>query len=155
MVDGGRGQLAVALAAASDLGLHDFRIVGLAKERENVPWATSSSTASTCPARRIPISLKRESAELFILARARDEAHRFANRGRKKVGKSRRFESELDSIAGIGPRTRSALLETLGSVAAIKIASDEAILAVPGVNKKQLQALRSHFGRGDASGTES
>jgi excinuclease ABC subunit C len=145
VVDGGRGQLAVALAAASDLGLHDLPIVGLAKEREN-PLGDKVVDRVYLPGQKNPINLKRESAELFILARARDEAHRFANRGRKKVGKKRRFESELDTISGIGPKTRRVLLQTLGSVHAIKQASDADILAVSGVSKKHLQALRAHFG---------
>jgi excinuclease ABC subunit C len=153
VVDGGRGQLAVALAAASDLGLHDLPIVGLAKERET-PLGEKMVDRVYLPGQKNPINLKRESAELFILARARDEAHRFANRGRKKLGKKRRFESELDSIAGIGPKTRSALLSTLGSLAKLKEASDDEILAVPGVGKKQLDALRQHFASTDPSSPE-
>lgn len=152
VVDGGRGQLAVALAAASDLGLHDLPIVGLAKERET-PLGEKMVDRVYLPGQKNPINLKRESAELFILARARDEAHRFANRGRKKVGKKRRFESELDSIAGIGPKTRSALLQTLGSLTRLKQASDDEILAVPGVSKKHLQALREYFGPASVAST--
>ena len=142
VVDGGRGQLGVALAAAHDLGLHDLCIVGLAKEKENVAGDKLVDRVYL-PGQKNPIPLRPNSPELFLLARARDEAHRFSNRGRTKVGKRRRFESELDSIGGIGPKTRTALLKTLGSVAALREASDEAILAVPGVTRRQLQALRA------------
>jgi excinuclease ABC subunit C len=141
VVDGGRGQLGVALAAAQDLGLHDLCIVGLAKEKENV-LGDKLVDRVYLPGQKNPIPLRPNSPELFLLARARDEAHRFSNRGRTKVGKRRRFESELDSIAGIGPKTRTALLKTLGSVAALRAASDEQILAVPGVTQRHLQALR-------------
>jgi excinuclease ABC subunit C len=144
VVDGGRGQLGVALAAAHDLGLHDLCIVGLAKEKENV-IGDKLTDRIYLPGQKNPIALRPNSPELFLLARARDEAHRFSNRGRTKVGKRRRFESELDTIAGIGPKTRISLLKTLGSVAALRAASDAEILAVPGVTQRHLQALREAF----------
>ncbi len=153
VVDGGRGQLGVALAAAHDLGLHDLCIVGLAKEKENVAGEKLVDRVYL-PGQKNPISLRPNSPELFLLARARDEAHRFSNRGRTKVGKRRRFASELDSIAGIGPKTRTSLLKTLGSVAALRAASDEAILAVPGVTRRHLQALREAFATSSAATPE-
>jgi excinuclease ABC subunit C len=146
VVDGGRGQLGVALAAAQDLGLHDLSIVGLAKEKENVAGEKLVDRVYL-PGQKNPIPLRPNSPELFLLARARDEAHRFSNKGRTKMGKRRRFESELDSIEGIGPKTRTSLLKTLGSLPAIKAASDEEILAVPGVTKRHLQALREAFAK--------
>jgi len=146
VVDGGRGQLGVALAAAHDLGLHDLPICGLAKEKENV-LGDKMVDRVYLPGQKNPIPLRPNSPELFLLARARDEAHRFSNRGRKKVGKKRRLGSELDQVPGIGPKTRVALLKTLGSLAAVRSASDELILAVPGVSKKHLSALRQWFTR--------
>lgn len=144
VVDGGPGQLSVALAAAHDLGLFDLTVVGLAKEREK-PLAEKLVDRIYLPGQKNPIPLRPNSPELFLLAHARDEAHRFANRGRLRVGKRRRLSSELDSVPGIGPKTRTALLSALGSVQAIREASDEAILAVPGVGKRQLHALRNHL----------
>jgi excinuclease ABC subunit C len=144
VVDGGKGQLGVALAAAQDLGLHDLSIVGLAKEKENMAGDKLVDRVYL-PGQKNPIPLRPNSPELFLLARARDEAHRFSNRGRTKVGKRRRFESELDAISGIGPKTRTSLLKTLGSVAALREASDAAILAVPGVTRRHLEALREAF----------
>jgi excinuclease ABC subunit C len=149
VVDGGRGQLAIALTAARDLGLHDLCVVGLAKERETA-LGDKLVDRVYLPNQKNPIPLRPNSPELFILARARDEAHRFANRGRKKVGKRRRFASELESIPGVGPKTRKALLTTLGSLQGIRDATDEQILAVPGVTKKQLSALRGWFAVTDA-----
>ena len=146
VVDGGRGQLGVALAAAHDLGLHDLPICGLAKEKENV-LGEKMVDRVYLPGQKNPIPLRPNSPELFLLARARDEAHRFSNRGRKKVGKKRRLSSELDQVPGIGPKTRVALLKTLGSLAAVRSASDEVILGVPGVSKKHLTALRQWFER--------
>jgi excinuclease ABC subunit C len=146
VVDGGRGQLAVALTAAHDLGLHDLSVVGLAKERETV-LGEELVDRVYLPGQKNPISLRANSPELFLLAMARDEAHRFSNKGRKKVGKRRRLASRLDDVPGIGPKTRKALLSTLGSVDAIRSASDDAILAVKGVRRTQLEALRKHLGR--------
>jgi len=197
VVDGGRGQLNVALAAARDLGLHELPIVALAKEKTipgypghglseepsgeetgdetgaagpEPPAATSTPIPTPeqaprvrrgkvaegkkpddlvdrvyLPGQKNGIPLKPNSAPLFFLARARDEAHRFSNRARERLGKARRFRSELDDIPGIGPVTRRSLLKTLGSLDAIRKASDEALLAVPGVNQKILRALRMQF----------
>jgi len=141
VVDGGRGQLGVALAAAHDLGLHGLAIVGLAKERENQAGETMVDRVYL-PGQKNGIPLRRESAALFSLARARDEAHRFSNRARERLGKSRRLRSELDGVRGVGPKTRAALLDALGSVAGIKSASDEQLLAVPGVTAKIVEQLR-------------
>ncbi len=145
VVDGGRGQLGVALAAAGDLGLRDLPIVGLAKERETVTGDKMVDRVYL-PGQKNPINLRPNTPELFMLALARDEAHRFANVHRSKIGKKRRLASQLDDIPGIGPKTRKALLTELGSIVAIKRATDEEVLRVKGVSKKQLAALREHLG---------
>jgi excinuclease ABC subunit C len=144
VVDGGRGQLAVALAAARDLGLHELSIVALAKEKENVMGETLVDRVYL-PGQKNPTPLKSHSASMFFLARARDEAHRFSNRARERIGKKKRMRSVLDDIAGIGPKTKQLLLMHLGSLKAIKAADDAAILAVPGVTARHLKALRSEF----------
>lgn len=144
VVDGGRGQLGVALAAARDLGLHELPIVALAKEKENVAGDTLVDRVYL-PGQKNPVALKSHSASLFFLARLRDEAHRFSNRARERLGKAQRFRSELDGIAGIGPKTKKSLLRTLGTVAAVKAATDEALLAVPGVGARHVKALRKMF----------
>jgi len=144
VVDGGKGQLAVALAAARDLGLHDLPIVALAKEKENVRGETLVDRVYL-PGQKNPIPLKSHSASLFFLARARDEAHRFSNRARERFGKSKRLRSSLDDVAGLGPRVRAALLTHLGSVHAISKASDDDIRAVPGVTARHLAALRNVY----------
>jgi excinuclease ABC subunit C len=141
VVDGGRGQLGVALAAARDLGLHELAIVGLAKERET---ATGDKLVDRVylPGQLNPVALRSTSASLHFLAHARDEAHRFANRGRKQAGKQRQLRSELDDIRGIGPVARKALLSEIGSMKAIRAASDEQLLAVSAFTSRHLSALR-------------
>lgn len=146
VVDGGRGQLAVALAAAHDLGLFELQLAGLAKERENVAGDKLVDRVYR-PGQKNPIPLKPNSPELFLLALARDEAHRFANRARKKSGDKRRMASELDAVSGIGAKTKEKLLRHFGSVANLRAASAEAILAVSGVNQRHLRALLLHWHR--------
>jgi excinuclease ABC subunit C len=141
VIDGGRGQLAVALAAAHDLGLHELPIVGLAKERES-ELGEKLVDRVYLPGQKNPVPLRPNSPELFMLALARDEAHRFANRGRKKTGKRRRFDSALDHVKGLGDKAKKALLTELGSVAAVRAASDEELLRVPGVSKRHVDAVR-------------
>ncbi len=141
VVDGGRGQLNVALTAARDLGLHELSICGLAKERENLAGEKLVDRVYL-PGQKNGISLRPTSASLYFLAHARDEAHRFANHQREGRGKKRRFRSELDDIKGIGPVAKKALLKELGSLKAIKAATDDQILAVEGVSKRHLTALR-------------
>jgi len=141
IIDGGRGQLNVALAAARDLGLHDLAIAALAKERESV---TGDKVVDRVylPGQKNGIPLSATSA-LVLLARLRDEAHRFANHGRTKQGDRRVIRSELDEIAGIGPKAKRALYRGLGSMRQIRAASDDAILAIEGVTKRHLAALRA------------
>jgi excinuclease ABC subunit C len=145
VVDGGRGQLGVALAAAGDLGLHQLCIVGLAKEKENVAGDKLIDRVYL-PGQKNPVGLKPNAPELFLLARARDEAHRFANRSRSKAGKRRRFASGFDGIAGVGPKTRQQLLLHLGGPDRVRDATDQELLAISGVALRHVKALRAHFG---------
>jgi len=156
VVDGGRGQLAVAIAAAHDLGLHDLCIVGLAKERDMLGLEAPASAGSGGPKEKLsdrvylpgqknPIPLKSNTTSLFLLARLRDEAHRFSNRARMRLGKKRRFGSPLDEVKGVGPKAKKALLTHVGNLAAIQAADDATLLAVPGVKARHVRALRAAF----------
>ncbi len=142
VVDGGRGQLAVALAAAHDLGLHDLAVVGLAKERENA-LGEALTDRVYLPGQKNPIPLKSTTTSLFLLARLRDEAHRFSNRARMRQGKKRRMHSPMDDIRGLGEKTKKALLRHVGNLAAIQAAEDATLLAVPGVTARHVRALRA------------
>jgi excinuclease ABC subunit C len=144
VVDGGRGQLAVALAAAHDLGLHDLAVVALAKERENVLGETLTDRVYL-PGQKNPIPLKSGTTSLFLLARLRDEAHRFSNRARLRLGKKRRMRSPLDDVKGLGDKAKKALLSHVGNLAAIRAADDATLLAVPGIAPRHLRALRTAF----------
>jgi excinuclease ABC subunit C len=146
VVDGGRGQLAVALAAAHDLGLHDLPIVALAKERETVSGETLVDRVYL-PGQKNPVALRSSTTSLFLLARLRDEAHRFSNRARLRIGKKRRFRSPLEDVKGLGEKVRKSLLKHVGHLAAIRAADDSTLLAVPGVTSRHLRVLRAAFPR--------
>jgi ERCC4-type nuclease len=88
------------------------------------------------------------------LARARDEAHRFSNRGRSKLGKSRRLASLLDPIPGVGPKTKKALFATYDSLDAIQAATDEELRRVPGVTATVVAGLRELFAQLDGEAVE-
>jgi excinuclease ABC subunit C len=144
VVDGGRGQLGVALAAARDLGLHDLPIVAIAKEKENVQGETLVDRIYL-PGQKNPVPV-RSAAALFLIARLRDEAHRFSNHAREKLGRAKRFSSALDDVPGVGPKTKKELLRAFGSATQVRDAADEALLAVSGVSRRVLRALRESLG---------
>jgi excinuclease ABC subunit C len=124
VVDGGRGQLNVAVRVLSDL---DIRIpaVGLAKRLEEV-YLTAQPD---------PLLLPRGSESLFVLQHIRDEAHRFAIEYHRKKRDRRALASPLDDIRGVGPARKKALLRRFGSLARLARASEEEIAATPGVGR--------------------
>lgn len=144
LVDGGKGQLNVALAAMRDLGVTDLPVAGLAKEKENV-LGDKLVDRVYVPGQKNAIPLREGSSALFYLALARDEAHRSSNAIREKLGKRKRMRSGLDDVPGVGPTTRKALLRSLGSLAAVRSASLEALVEA-GASKPQARAIRAHFG---------
>lgn len=142
VVDGGRGQLGVATAAARDLGLDGLPIVALAKEREDA-MGEAMVERVYLPGQKNPIPVKKFAGALSILVRARDEAHRFSNHARKKLGQRRRITSSLDGIPGIGPKTQKALLTAFAGPRAIAEATDDELRAAVRLSDKQLRALRA------------
>jgi len=131
VVDGGAPQVAAASAALADLGIDDVAVCGLAKRLEEV-WL---------PAQGYPVIMSRSSEGLYLLQRVRDEAHRFAiTYHRAKRGKAA-TTSALDSVPGLGPARRAALLKAFGSVKAVSAAAPEEIAAVPGIGPKLAQTV--------------
>ncbi len=151
VVDGGRGQLAVALAAARDLGLHELPIVALAKEKENVLGETLVDRVYL-PGQKNPIAI-RSSPALVLLAQLRDEAHRFSNKGRVTRGDRRAFRSSLEDVRGVGALSRRKLLLAFGGLPEIRAASDQE-LRTAGLNAKQIKAIREALGGGEPTPPE-
>jgi excinuclease ABC subunit C len=141
VVDGGKGQLAAALAAMQAFDLPRVAVIALAKREEEV----------FVPGQARPVVLSRHDPGLQLLQRIRDEAHRFAVGFHRQRRESRGFSSLFDELEGVGPARRRALLKHFGSVEAMLAASAEELEGVPGVPAKvarQVYAQLHKAGRG-------
>jgi excinuclease ABC subunit C len=131
VIDGGPGQLNQAREVLADLQITNVLILGIAKGTTRKPGLETIFLANVG---EVPIAP--HSPAMHLLQHIRDEAHRFAIAGhRARRGKTRR-QSELDGIAGVGPKRRRELLRHFGSAAAVRGASREEIAKVPGVSRK-------------------
>ncbi|HEY1373563.1 MAG TPA: excinuclease ABC subunit UvrC [Candidatus Binatia bacterium] len=150
VVDGGKGQLGMAIAALHELGVRDVDLAALAKMRvERAPRSAEiqrSEERVFLPGQSNPVILKRNSNALFLLQRVRDEAHRFAITYHKKVRAKQTLYSALDKIPGIGGARKRALLRAFGSVRRIEEASLEELMKVPLINEKVAQDIRQALG---------
>ncbi|MEZ4507260.1 MAG: excinuclease ABC subunit UvrC [Thermomicrobiales bacterium] len=132
IIDGGKGQLNAALAAMEETGLN-VPMAGLAKENEEL----------YLPGNPIPVILPRDSQALYLVQRVRDEAHRFAVSFHRQKRSKQSFVSSLDTIPGIGPKKKKALMKQFGSVSAIREASEEELLAVDGINPRLVATIKA------------
>lgn len=151
VIDGGKGQLGMALAALGDLGIpiggdEGVEVIGLAKEREDTKGVTQPDRVFRRNAKD-PILLRPNTTEMYLLSRVRDEAHRFANTFHKKTRSKQTLRSALDDIPGIGPTRRKNLLRHFGSVRAIRAATVEDLAAVTGMSETAAEAVRAFFDR--------
>ena len=151
MVDGGRGQVAVAQAVLGDAAV-EIDLLGIAKEREGEgPRARVRRSGGLKaerlfrPGRANPILLGSGSRALLLLQRIRDESHRFAIAFQRDLRSKLTVASILEELPGIGPVKRRALLRQLGSVRAIREASTEVLRSVPGISSADAATLRSFF----------
>ena len=133
LIDGGKGQLSSAYAALEDVGLGTLVAVGIAK-KEEVLYTRDDQA---------PIVLAAHDPALLLLQRIRDEAHRFAVTFHRASRTSRDLRSELDSVPGIGPRRRRALLTAFGSVAGVRRATREELEGV--IGSKAAGAVLDYF----------
>ena len=143
LVDGGRGQLTVALQTAADAGLSSLRLVGVAKGagRKTGDETLWPGWQGESPGIGRPIRPDAHAPALLLIARVRDEAHRFAGAYMRKRKKRGMFTSQLDSIPGIGPARRTALLRHFGGIEGVKKASREQLAAVDGFSEKLAERL--------------
>jgi excinuclease ABC subunit C len=144
LIDGGRGQLGVAMACAEDAGLHELKLLGIAKGNRRKPgeetlWPGWQENGM----RGIGPALRpgRHSSALMLMARVRDEAHRFAGSYMRKRKKQSMFVSKLDDIAGIGPAKRTALLKYFGGIEGVKKASRSQLSAAPGISDQLAERI--------------
>lgn len=121
LVDGGKGQLSVAIEVVKELGLEDeIPVASLAKKFEEV----------FIPGQLHPVNVPRGSEALYMLQRIRDEAHRFANSFHRELRDKRMKESVLDGIAGLGDSRRQRLVKEFGTLKAVKEAPLEQLQAL-------------------------
>jgi len=132
LIDGGKGQLNAALSAICESGAGSVLAASLAKENEEI----------FVPRRAKPVVLPRTSPGLQLLQRLRDEAHRFALGYYKKVHKRETFASALDTIPGVGPRRKRALLNRFGSVRGIREASEQELAATKGMTRSLAEKVK-------------
>lgn len=134
LIDGGKGHLGAALQVFLELGIEDVPLASLAKENEEifVPQMAES------------IVLPRRSQGLFLVQRARDEAHRFAITFHRQRRSKSSVKSALDLVPGVGPKRRRMLIRRFGSVKGISDASLEEIAAVPGMTLKLAQTVKTY-----------
>ncbi len=136
IVDGGKGQLSRAVKVLEKFDLFGkFKVVGLAKREEEF----------FTPGNPNPVLLPRRSEGLYLVQRIRDEAHRFAITAHRKRRSREGIASQLDSVPGIGPARRKALLQYFGSLDKIREASISDIAGVPGIPEKIAQAIKDHI----------
>ena len=133
LIDGGKGQLSAAYEALESLGLGSLVAAGIAKKEELLFTRDQEQ----------PIALREDSPALLLIRRIRDEAHRFAVTFHRASRTRRDLRSDLDAIAGIGPRRRKALLTAFGSVAGVRRATREELVRVVGA--RSADAVLAHF----------
>ncbi|MBI5288990.1 MAG: excinuclease ABC subunit UvrC [Chloroflexi bacterium] len=122
IIDGGKGQLGAVLDVMREMGVKQIPTVGLAKQHEEIYVQDVSE----------PVVLPRTSQALYLVQRIRDEAHRFAITYHRGIRKKAGFQSALDSIPGVGPKRKKALLRRFGSVRGIREATVEDLASTVG-----------------------
>ena len=140
IVDGGRGQLNVALDVLKELDIATIDLIALAKESGRHDKGMTAERVFL-PSHHDPIHLNPRSNLLFLLQKIRDEAHHKAISFHRKRRQKRTLTSALDAISGIGPIKRGRLLRHFGSLERIKLASEEELLAVKGITRKDVAML--------------
>lgn len=135
LIDGGKGHLNAALQVLKELGLDSIPVASLAKEKEEV----------FIPSKTEAVDIPQTSIALHLLQRIRDEAHRFALGYHQRLRYREGIASALDSIPGIGPKRKKALLKKFGTVQAIREASVEEIANVTGMTPKLAEKVKEYL----------
>ena len=135
VIDGGIGQLGSALEVIRGAGHLEVPVIGLAKQFELIFVEGTSE----------PVELPRHSQALYLMQRIRDEAHRFAITYHRKLRSKRNLVSVLDHVNGIGPARRKALWAHFGTLAKIRAATLEELVAVEGMTRPAAQAVYNFF----------
>ena len=153
MVDGGRGQVSMAVTVLRELGIGNLDVIGLAKgsapggDAEGVRRRPSMKEQDHVylAGRKDPVYLIKYPAALFFLQRIRDEAHRFAITHHRRRMEKRDVRSLLDDIPGVGAAKKKALLRQFGDIDSIRRAGPEELRKVPGITEKLAEEILRHL----------
>lgn len=135
IVDGGKGQLSAAHDVMRDLAVGGIPLAGLAKRHEELFLVDEAE----------PVVLPRTSQALYLVQRVRDEAHRFAITYHRKVREKAGMQSALDSVPGIGPKRKRALLRKFGSVKGIREATLDDVAATVGFTRRLAEKVKEYL----------
>jgi excinuclease ABC subunit C len=135
LVDGGKGQLGVAVRVLEDLGLEDISVASLAKKFEEV----------YVPGRSEPVRIPRDSEALYLLQQVRDEAHRFAITYHRQLRAKKMTKSVLDDVPGLGPTRRARLLKEHGSVKRLRELTEDELVAISWLPDNVGRAVYEHL----------
>lgn len=142
LVDGGKGQLAVAVKALAKHKLTGrIDLLGIAKEKEE------EGEKIYAPGRKNPLNLARHSALLLLLMQIRDEAHRFGITFHRKLRLKNNLGSVLETVEGVGARKRDLLLKTFGSVRRVAEADSTKLAALQGIGPLLAAKIQDHLRR--------
>ena len=140
LIDGGKGQLGVAMEVMAELGLEDIPLVGVAKGPDR-----DAGRERFFQPKKADFMMPQNSPVLYYLQRLRDEAHRFAIGGHRAKRKADIRKNPLDNIEGIGGHRKKALLHHFGSARAVGRASLADLEKVDGISAKTAQRIYNHF----------
>jgi excinuclease ABC subunit C len=141
LIDGGAGQLGVAVGVMNELGISDIELIGVAKGVERKPGMEQLLR----PGEGKPLQLPPDSPALHLIQQVRDEAHRFAISGHRAQRGKARTTSSLEDIEGVGEKRRRNLLTHFGGLKGVQQASVEELARVEGISPALAEKIYTYL----------